>query len=80
VNDAIEMLNFFSMHKDWDTYAGRWPDKSGLLEVRYPKIVEILKDFDIGPYNYDIHDENVMMRGDTLVLTDPIFDSSDLGM
>ena len=48
------------------------------IQHNFPNVFQVMADLDKSKFDFDLHQQNFMMRGQTVVLTDPLFDESTL--
>lgn len=50
------------------------PNMVKWLITEYPDIYKMIRALELHGYRFDMHDDNIMLRGDTVVVTDPLVD------
>lgn len=68
VTTLLKKLNNMDTYGDISERDVEW------IKSNFPKIHEFFMDFPLAGYEYDIHSGNIMLRGNTVVIVDPLYD------
>lgn len=63
---------------DIDTYGDLSDEDAAWVEKTLPGVAAFFKSFPLSDYEYDLHSQNLMMRGNTVVIVDPIYDYREM--
>lgn len=61
-----------------DSYGDLSVDDVAWIDQKFPGISEFLKNFPLENFEYDLHLQNFMQRGKTIVIVDPIYDYREM--
>ena len=61
-----------------DSYGDLSDADAAWIDKKFPGISAFFKSFPLGDFEYDLHLQNFMQRGNTMVIVDPIYDYREM--